>query len=48
MQLHPKLHRRYFARVGDPNPENMGAYKPDQYQPSEEDLNPGFKDKILR
>ena len=25
MQLHPDLHRRYFERVVDLNPEKMGA-----------------------
>ena len=37
-KLHPELHRRYFERVGDLNPENLSAYKPDYYQPSEEDF----------
>ena len=46
MQLHPDLHRRYFERVVDLNPEKMGAYRPGQYQPSEEDFKPGFKGKI--
>ena len=46
MQLHPDLHRRYFERVVDLNPEKMGACRPGQYQPSEEDFKPGFKGKI--
>ena len=48
MQLHVELDRRYFERVGDLNPENLSAYKPGQYQPSEEDLKPGFNERILR
>ena len=39
-----ELNRHYFERVGDLNP---GTYKPDQYQPLEEDFKPGFKE-ILR
>ena len=46
MQLHPDLHRRYFERVVDLNPEKMGACRPGQYQPSEEDFKPAFKGKI--
>ena len=44
MQLHPEPHRRYFNL----NPENLSAYKPDQYQPSEEYFKLGFKEKISR
>ena len=43
MQLHPALHRRYFERVVDLNPEKLGVYRLGQYQPSEEDFKPGFK-----
>jgi len=42
-----RLHQRCFERVGDLNPENLMAYKHDQYQP-EEVFKPGFKEKILR
>ena len=41
----PELHRRYFERVGDLNPENLAVYKPGQYQSTEEDFKPGFKEK---
>ena len=27
----------------DSNPEKLGAYRPGQYQPSEEDFKPDFK-----
>ena len=39
MQLHPELHRRYFERATDL------VWKTAQYQPSEEDFKPGFKEK---
>ena len=31
MYLHPDLHRSYFERVVDQNPEELGAYRPGQY-----------------
>ena len=46
MQLHPELNRRYSERVAGVNREKLGAFKPGQYQPSEEDLKPGFKEQI--
>ena len=36
----------YFERVADLNREKLGAYKPGQYRPSEEDFKAGFKEKI--
>ena len=35
-----------FERVVDLNPEKLGAYRPGQYKPSEEDFKPGFKEKM--
>ena len=32
-----------LKRVVDSNPEKLGAYRPGQYQSSEEDFNPDFK-----
>ena len=46
LKLHPDLHRRYFERVVDINPEKLGAYRPGQNQPYEEDFKPGFKEKL--
>ena len=46
MQLHPELNRRYFERVAGVNREKLGAFKPGQYQPSEEDFKPNFKEKM--
>ena len=46
MQLHPELHQGYFERVAGLNREKLGAFKPGQYQPSEEDFKPSFKEKI--
>ena len=46
MQLHPELHQGYFERVAGVNREKLGAFKPGQYQPSEEDFKPSFKEKI--
>ena len=36
---------RNFERVAGINCEKRGAFKPGQYQPSEEDFKPGFKEK---
>ena len=30
----------------DSNPERLGAYRPGQYKPSEEDFKPGCKEKM--
>ena len=30
----------------DLNPEKVGAYRPGQYKPSEEDFKSGFKEKM--
>ena len=35
-----------FERAADLNCEKLGAHKPGQYQPSEEDFKPGFKENI--
>ena len=37
---------RYFERVADLIREKLGAYKPGQFRPSEEDFKPGIKEKI--
>ena len=43
--LHLELHRTYYERVAGLNREKLGAYKPGQYQPSEKDFKPGFKEE---
>ena len=42
MQLHPELHQR----VEGLNREKLDAFKPGQYQPSEEDFKASFKEKV--
>ena len=41
MQLHLELHQSYLEKAAELNGENLGAYKPGQYQHSEENLKPG-------